>query len=58
MVSNVDSFHTAVSEDRLFPVTSMSSNDVGTNYSRSFDEVSIDTASEVESEGKFNTNGR
>ncbi|SAM01789.1 hypothetical protein [Absidia glauca] len=53
MVSNVDSFHTAVSEDRLFPVTSMSSNDVGTNYSRSFDEVSIDTTSEVESEDNY-----
>ncbi|KAI8339604.1 hypothetical protein BC941DRAFT_254942 [Chlamydoabsidia padenii] len=53
MVSNADSFHTAKSEDILFPVTSMSSNDLGTNYSRSFDEGSIDTTSEAESEDNY-----
>ncbi|KAI8096420.1 uncharacterized protein BX664DRAFT_382871 [Halteromyces radiatus] len=51
MVSNNDSFHTAQSEDELYPVTSMSSNAITVDYPRSFDEGSIESISEDESQG-------
>ncbi|ORZ07569.1 hypothetical protein BCR42DRAFT_150196 [Absidia repens] len=49
MMSTGESFHTAQSEESLYPVTSMSSN----NVVESFDEVSIDTASDLDSEDDY-----
>ncbi|CAO3595340.1 unnamed protein product [Absidia cylindrospora] len=49
MMSTGESFHTAQSEESIYPVTSMSSN----NVVESFDEVSIGTASDLDSEDGY-----